>query len=136
MPANLRLGSHVTVGIGVDVVDLDRFESIVNRRPRFVDRVFTADEREYCDRARQSSIRSQRYAARFAAKEAVMKVLGCGLGGYAFHDVSVVRDEESGEPGLVVHGKAAALAGERGITRWHLSLTHSDAVAIAFVVAD
>ena len=126
----------MTVGIGVDVVDLERFDSIVHRRPNFVDRVFTEDEREYCDRAHRASVRSQRYAARFAAKEAVMKVLGCGLGGYAFHDVAVARDDQSGEPALVVHGKAAALAGERGITRWHLSLTHSDVVAIAFVVAE
>jgi holo-[acyl-carrier protein] synthase len=126
----------VTVGIGVDVVDLERFESVVHRRPRFVERVFTTDEREYCDRGKGFSTRCQRYAARFAAKEAVMKVLGCGLGAYAFHDVAVTRDEESGEPALVVRGKAATMAAEKGIGRWHVSLTHSDGVAIAFVVAD
>jgi len=126
----------MTVGIGVDVVDLERFASVVHRRPRLVDRVFTPDERAYCDRGKGSAVRSQRYAARYAAKEAVMKVLGCGLGAYRFHDVAVARDEDSGEPGLVVRGKAAALADERGIVRWHLSLTHSDAVAVAFVVAD
>lgn len=125
----------MTVGIGVDVVDLDRFQSVVDRRPNFVTRVFTEDEREYCDRAGRRAVRCQRYAARFAAKEAVMKVLGCGLGGFAFHDVAVSRDD-SGEPSLVIDGKAAALAGERGITRWYVSLTHSDAVAIAFVVAE
>lgn len=125
----------MAVGIGVDVVDLERFQSVLQRRAQFVDRVFTADERAYCDRGKGAALRCQRYAARFAAKEAVMKVLGCGLGAYGFHDVAVARDD-SGEPALVVRGKAAALAGERGITRWHLSLTHSDAVAIAFVVAD
>ena len=126
----------MTIGIGVDVVDLERFESVVDRRPRFVDRVFTPDEREYCDRARGSSLRCQRYAVRFAAKEAVMKVFGCGLGAYAFHDVAVSRNDDSGEPTLVVTGAAAALAKERGIERWHLSLSHSEAVAIAFVVAE
>ena len=126
----------MTVGIGVDVVDLERFESVVHRRPHFVDRVFTSDERAYCDRARGGALRCQRYAVRFAAKEAVMKVLGCGLGAYGFHDVAVARDEDSGVPALVVRGKAAALAAARGIGRWHLSLSHSDAVAIAFVVAE
>jgi holo-[acyl-carrier protein] synthase len=126
----------VTVAVGVDVVDLDRFESVMTRQTSFLDRVFTADEREYCDRAKATSVRCQRYAARFAAKEAVMKALGCGLGAYGFHDVEVGRDDESGEPSLLVRGKAAALAGERGITRWLLSLSHSDVVAIALVSAE
>ena len=126
----------MTVGIGVDVVDLDRFASIMERRPHFVGRVFTDDERAYCDRGKGSSARCQRYAARFAAKEAVMKALGCGLGAYAFHDVAVSRDDDSGEPALLIGGKAAVLAEERGIARWHLSLSHSDAVAVAFVVAE
>jgi len=126
----------MTVGIGVDVVDLDRFESILERRSNFVARVFTEDERAYCERGQRSSVRCQRYAARFAAKEAVMKALGCGLGAYGFHDVAVTRDDDSGAPALAVSGKAAALAGERGVAHWHLSLSHSDSVAIAFVVAD
>ncbi|MEY2422374.1 MAG: holo-[acyl-carrier protein] synthase [Acidimicrobiaceae bacterium] len=126
----------MTVAVGVDVVDLDRFESVMTRQTSFLDRVFTADEREYCDRAKATSVRCQRYAARFAAKEAVMKALGCGLGAYGFHDVEVGRDDESGEPSLLVRGKAAALAGERGITRWLLSLSHSDVVAIALVSAE
>ena len=123
-------------GVGVDVVDLERFASVIQRRPRFVERVFTGDERAYCERGNRSSVQCERFAVRFAAKEAVMKVLGCGLGAYAFHDVAVVRDDESGEPALLVAGKAAVLAAERGVARWHLSLSHSDAVAIAFVVAD
>jgi holo-[acyl-carrier protein] synthase len=126
----------VTRGIGVDVVDLERFASVIQRRPRFVERVFTGDERAYCERGKGSSVQCERFAVRFAAKEAVMKALGCGLGAYAFHDVAVVRDDESGEPALLVAGKAAVLAAEQGVARWHLSLSHSDAVAIAFVVAD
>jgi holo-[acyl-carrier protein] synthase len=125
----------VTIAVGVDVVDLDRFESVISRQSSFLDRVFTSGEREYCDTAKAASVRCQRYAARFAAKEAVMKALGCGLGAYGFHDVEVARDD-SGEPSLVVNGKAAVLADERGISRWMLSLTHSDLVAVAVVVAD
>jgi holo-[acyl-carrier protein] synthase len=126
----------VTVAVGVDVVDLDRFESVMTRQSSFLERVFTFDEREYCDRAKATSVRCQRYAARFAAKEAVMKALGCGLGAYGFHDVEVARDDDSGEPALMVKGKAAVLADERGVTRWALSLSHSDIVAIAFVVGE
>jgi holo-[acyl-carrier protein] synthase len=131
-----RRAVSVTIAVGVDVVDLDRFESVMNRQSSFLDRVFTAGEREYCDRAKAPSVRCQRYAARFAAKEAVMKALGCGLGAYGFHDVEVARDDDSGEPSLVVQGKAAVLADERGITRWMISLTHSDLVAVALVAAD
>jgi holo-[acyl-carrier protein] synthase len=126
----------VTVAVGVDVVDLDRFESVMTRQSSFLDRVFTADEREYCERAKATLVRCQRYAARFAAKEAVMKALGCGLGAYGFHDVEVGRDDDSGEPALVVKGKAAVLADERGVTRWALSLSHSDLIAIAVVVGE
>jgi holo-[acyl-carrier protein] synthase len=131
-----RRAISVTVAVGVDVVDLDRFESVMTRQESFLDRVFTAEEREYCDRANATSVRCQRYAARFAAKEAVMKALGCGLGAYGFHDVEVARDDDSGEPSLLVKGKAAVLAGERGISRWLLSLSHSDVVAIALVSAE
>ncbi|MEY2450565.1 MAG: holo-[acyl-carrier protein] synthase [Acidimicrobiaceae bacterium] len=126
----------MTVAVGVDVVDLDRFEAVMTRQQSFLDRVFTPDERAYCDRAKAVSVRCQRYAARFAAKEAVMKALGCGLGAYGFHDVAVARDDDSGEPSLVVQGKAAVLADERGITRWAVSLTHSDLVAIAIVAGE
>ena len=76
-----------------------------------------------------------RLAARFAAKEAVLKALGVGIGSAAFRDVEVVR-AESGEPHLVLTGSAAALAHARGVTRWHVSLTHTDTVAVASVVAE
>jgi holo-[acyl-carrier protein] synthase len=126
----------VTVAVGVDVVDLDRFEAVMNRQPRFLDRVFTAEEREYCERAKGAAVRRQRYAARFAAKEAVMKALGCGLGAYGFHDVQVARDDESGEPALRIEGAAATIAEERGLSRWAVSISHSELVAIAMVVAE
>ena len=74
-------------------------------------------------------------AVRFAAREAVMKSLGLGLGAFGFHDVWVER-AESGAPSLAVAGRAAELADEAGVARWHVSLTHSDLVAVAYVVAE
>jgi len=74
-------------------------------------------------------------AARFAAREAVMKSLGLGLGAFGFHDVWVER-ADSGAPSLWVAGRAAELAATAGVQRWHLSLSHSDLVAIAYVVAE
>ena len=73
-------------------------------------------------------------AARFASREAVMKAMGLGLGAFGFHEVWVDR-RESGEPHLNVTGRAAELAHGRGIDTWHLSITHTDQVAIAYVVA-
>ena len=73
-------------------------------------------------------------AARFATREAVMKAMGLGLGAFGFHEVWVDR-RDSGQPHLNVTGRAAQLADERGIVTWHLSITHTDQVAIAYVVA-
>lgn len=73
-------------------------------------------------------------AARFASREAVMKAMGLGLGAFGFHDVWVDH-RDSGEPHLHVTGKALELASRRGIATWHLSITHTDLVAIAYVVA-
>ncbi len=118
------------VGIGADLVDIERMRSIIDRRPRFVERVFTPTEREYCQATRDPS---ERYAARFAAKEAVLKTLGVGLGGADFGDIEVVR-LPSGRPELRITGRAADLAAERGIVRWLITLTHSENLAQAFVV--
>jgi holo-[acyl-carrier protein] synthase len=123
------------IGLGVDVVDLGRFETVLARRPNFVDRVFTPDEQAYCEKAKAPTKRVERYAARFAAKEALMKALGVGLGSFAFREVEVNR-ADSGDPTLALHGKAAAIAAERGAANWHVSLTHSDVVAIAFVAIE
>ncbi len=118
------------VGIGADLVDIERMRSIINRRPRFVQRVFTTAEREYCSKTRDPS---ERYAARFAAKEAVLKTLGVGLGGADFGDIEVVR-LPSGQPELRITGRAAELAAAKGISRWMITITHSENLAQAFVV--
>jgi holo-[acyl-carrier protein] synthase len=120
------------IGLGTDVVDLDRFRTALSRTPQLADRLFTAGERAHAATRRDPV---PTLAARFAAKEAVMKALGVGLGAIDWHDVEVVR-EESGRPQLVVTGRAAALAEAAGVGAWHLSLSHSDLVATAVAAAD
>jgi holo-[acyl-carrier protein] synthase len=125
------------VGVGVDAVDVARFRRVLHRRPSFARRCFTESERADATRSADAV---QSLAARFAAKEAVMKALGTGIGGFAFTDVEVCRTTGKGAtrnaPSLRLRGSAAELAGTRGAGSFHLSLTHTDAVAIAFVVAE
>jgi holo-[acyl-carrier protein] synthase len=120
------------VGIGIDVVDIDRFRRSLRRTPSMRTRLFTAVELEFV--AGQTDP-APSLAARFAAREAVMKSLGLGLGAFGFHDVWVERSG-SGAPSLAVTGTAAQLAADAGVSRWHLSLTHSDLVAAAYVIAE
>ena len=115
------------VGVGVDVVDVARFQLALTRRPRIVTRLFTEGEQ------RDARGKTERLAARFAAKEAVMKTLGVGVGSVPWQSIEVVR-QPSGAPSIAVHGAAAELAARRGVTRFSVSLTHSDLSAIAMVV--
>ncbi len=124
-------GVGSVVGVGVDAVDIARFRDSLHRTPSMRDRMFTPDEIASLD-TRVDAVPS--FAARFAAREAVMKAMGVGLGAFDFHDVWVAS-HESGRPVLNVSGRADELARERGITSWHLSLTHTDGLAIAYVVA-
>jgi holo-[acyl-carrier protein] synthase len=129
-----RLAADVrgpVVGIGVDAVDPERLGRVLDRRPGLAARVFTAAER---DRARGAQ-RLPRLSTRFAAKEAAWKALGVGLGEVGLRDVEV-REGADRAPSLALHGRAAALADQAGVRRWHLSLTHTDRVAIAVVVAE
>jgi holo-[acyl-carrier protein] synthase len=119
------------VGIGTDLVDLDRFRATLERRPGMVDRLFTPGEQEYAERRNDPL---ERYAVRFAAKEAVMKAMGVGLWKFKLRDVEVVR-APSGQPSVALHGRAAELAAEKGVTEWRLTLTHTDRVAQAIAVA-
>ena len=119
------------VGIGIDAVDVDRFRRVLRRRPGLAERVFTEGERAYAAAAPDPA---PRLAARFAAKEAVMKALGVGLGAVAFHDVEVLTDP-TGAPRIAVDGRAARHAATLGVTAWRLSLTHTDRLAAAVAVA-
>jgi holo-[acyl-carrier protein] synthase len=115
----------VIVGIGVDVVDVARFESVMLRTAGFATRVFTE---------RELALPPQSLAGRFAAKEAVAKALGAPVG-LTWHDCEVVR-EDNGRPVLDVRGSVAAAASAQGISRWHVSISHDGGLATAYVVAE
>ncbi len=118
-------------GIGIDAVDIAKFRRALERTPSLRQRVFTADELTSIG-DRDDTVPG--LAARFAAREATMKVLGVGIGAFDLHDVSIAR-LDGGQPQLVVTGRAATLAHEQDISTWHVSLTHTDSVAMAVVSA-
>jgi holo-[acyl-carrier protein] synthase len=117
-----------TVGVGVDIVDVARFSLALERHPQLASRLFTDNER------RDSHARPERLAARFAAKEAVLKTLRSGIGAAPWRSIEVIRDP-SGAPSIALHGAAAALARRHGVGAMHVSLSHTATTAAAFVVA-
>ncbi|HEY0560197.1 MAG: phosphopantetheine--protein transferase domain [Mycobacterium sp.] len=114
------------VGVGVDVVDVARFARSLDRTPALAARLFTAAER--------AVTAPERLAARFAAKEAVAKVLGAPAG-LAWHDCEV-RTGERGAPTLALAGTVAAAAAAAGVVRWHVSLSHDGGIATAVVIGE
>jgi holo-[acyl-carrier protein] synthase len=128
-------GRMAVVSLGLDLTQIERLATAETRRgERFLERVFTARERAYCER--RSARRHVHYAGRFAVKEAVMKALGTGwTRGVRWVDIEVAR-APGGPPELVLHGATAALAREKGIDRWHVTITHDGGLAAAVVVAE
>jgi holo-[acyl-carrier protein] synthase len=124
----------VIVGTGIDAASVARTRELIGRfGARFTHRVFTAAERGDCERRRRPG---ESYAARFAAKEAVMKALGAGWGsGVRFQDIEVGRGER-GRPQLHLAGGAAARAAELGIERVQVSLSHHEDLALAVAIAE
>lgn len=119
-------------GVGVDMLEIARMEKVLTRRPSFAQRVFTKSERAYCDRMARPA---QHYAARFAAREAVLKALGTGFSrGIGFADVSVARNE-AGRPEIVLSGRAYEIAQEQGVREVAISLSYTHDVAVASAVA-
>jgi holo-[acyl-carrier protein] synthase len=121
----------VIVAVGIDVVLVDRFARALERTPLLGDRLFTEAERVTSSGNPRSA---ESLAARFAAKEAVAKALGAPHGLH-WHDCEIVTDPD-GRPWLTVSGTVAAVAAERGVTRWHISLSHDGGIASAMVVAE
>ncbi len=123
------------VGTGVDLCEVGRLrDSITRTGDPFLRRVYTAREIAFVESA--AATRFERYAARFAAKEAGMKAIGTGWqGGVSWHDFEVLN-EPNGRPVLHIHGEAARIAALRKVVRVHLSLTHTAANAMAFVILE
>ena len=117
------------IGLGVDLADIGRIERVLARYPRFARRCFTAHEREY---ARRFARPARRYAARFAGKEAVMKSLGTGYRRVRWSDIEITG---GGRPTVKLAGTAAARAGQLGVTRIEVAITHTDTEALVFAVA-
>jgi holo-[acyl-carrier protein] synthase len=122
------------VGTGLDITEVPRIAASIERfGGRFLRRVFTAGEIRYCE---SKANRAERYAARFAAKEAAMKALGTGWSrGVRWRDIEVSR-EPGGRPTLLFHGKAAEFAAKLGTARVALSLSHTTEQAIAQVILE
>jgi holo-[acyl-carrier protein] synthase len=118
-------------GLGVDIVEIDRMKTALERHPKMRERLFSADERVYCDKRNRPEIH---YALRFAAKEAVLKALGTGFAGMRFTDVEVVRDA-GGRPTPRLAGRAKEVADRLGVVELHLSLSYTHTTAVASAVA-
>jgi holo-[acyl-carrier protein] synthase len=115
--------------IGVDLMDVERIARGVERYgERFYARFFTENERKQCGG------NPQRLAARFAAKEAAAKALGTGIGDVSWTEIEVDCDQR-GRPILLLHGNAARIAADLGLTEWEVSLSHTQTHSVAFVVA-
>jgi holo-[acyl-carrier protein] synthase len=122
------------VGTGIDIAEVPRIAEAIERfGERFLRRIFTAGEIRYCD---SKANRVERYAARFAAKEAAMKALGTGWNhGVRWRDCEVVR-MTGGRPTLTFHGKAGEFAAKLGVSNIALSLTHTKEQAMAQVILE
>ncbi len=122
---------RVIIGVGIDVVLVERFARALARTPPLAERLFTAAERTTAAGNPRSP---ESLAARFAAKEAVAKALGAPTG-LVWWDCEVVTDPD-GRPWLTVSGTVAEVATSHGVARWHLSLSHDGGIASAIVVAE
>lgn len=118
------------VGVGSDIVEIERIKNACERWPRFGDKIFTRQEWEYCDSGKSY----QSLAGRFAAKEAVLKAMGTGLRGLTWTEVEINNDL-AGAPFVTLTGKAAKIAEEKGIKKIFISLAHSNDYAVAHAIA-
>ena len=114
---------------GIDIVEIDRLEKSINRHAeRFLKRIFTTQELADCGGKVES------LAARFAAKEAASKALGCGIGQVSWLEIEITRNSDH-QPELILHGAAQMLAKKLKLTVWSVSLSHTRQNAIAMVIA-
>jgi len=122
------------VSTGIDIVEVYRIRDTISRTPRFVERVFTKNERAYCEGKGDAAWQS--YAGRFAAKEAFLKALKTGWRGkITWHDVEIVSDE-NGVPYLNISGEAKTILTAHSADRVHLTISHTADLAIANVILE
>ena len=114
---------------GVDLIEIARIETVLARQGKaWLERIFTPAELDYCGK------RAESLAGRWAAKEAVAKALGCGIGDVAWKEIEILGDEQHA-PLLNLYGAAERKANELGFTTWSVSISHSQSHSVAFVVA-
>ena len=113
---------------GVDLIEISRIEEVISRHGKhYLERIYTPAELEQCGK------RSESLAGRFAAKEAVAKALGCGIGDVAWKDIEILGDEQNA-PVLTLQGAAKQRADNLGYSTWSVSISHSQSHSVAFVV--
>ena len=124
-----------TAGTGIDILEIERMQRALDRRPSLARRLFTDEERRFCE---ASARPAEHYAARFAARKAVLKALGLGFGSGVGRSSVWVRVGDDGRPQAMLEGKVAQVAQERGVTEIALSLsfTHEVATAMALLVTE
>jgi holo-[acyl-carrier protein] synthase len=115
------------IATGIDLIEIERIRQAMNRSPRFLDRIMTEKEK---DQLLRKDMRASSAAGSFAAKEAVSKVLGTGIGEIAWREIEILNDG-NGAPHVVLHGKALLVAERLGINHILVSITHDRDVAIA-----
>jgi len=114
---------------GVDLIEIARIEEVVTRHGKhYLDRIYTSAELEQCGK------RAESLAGRFAAKEAVAKALGCGIGAVGWQEIEVLSDEQNA-PQLTLHGEALKMANKKGLSSWSVSISHSQSHSVAMAVA-
>jgi holo-[acyl-carrier protein] synthase len=123
----------VIFGIGTDIIEVERVAKMVARGRQYLETIFTEKEVEYCE---TKARKPEHYAARYAAKEAILKALGSGWrDGLAFSDIEIINNE-LGKPQVVLHGKVKELFDRQQIIQASISLSHTNQIAIAFAVLE
>jgi len=119
------------LGIGTDIFDIERMKIRLEKQPSFIEGIFTENEIKYCNKFKN---KAQRFAARYAAKEAFLKALGTGWrDGITFKDIDIINDS-IGKPEIFLSGVAKQIADKLGVTAIHLSMSHTEKLANAFVI--
>ena len=119
------------IGIGTDIFEVERMKTKIEKQPSLIEGIFTDNEISYCN---QFKNKAQRFAARYAAKEAFLKALGTGWrDGITFKDIDIINDD-LGKPEIKLSGMAKQIADKLGVTAIHLSMSHTKDLANAFVI--